>query len=246
MVEFRKWLIAFAVVAAVLVASAPAHAQVLPPTAFTCIANAGTPPIVRAEGITELVGDVVLQCSGGAPTPVGAAVPLQNVTVFLNTNITSRLVGGSFANGSEAEMPIDAPGTTAVRTIRMTNVRGNACQLGTSSTLIPTQIVMFISVNGSQQVTINNPQQTVAFIQPGLVTGGTSRTELQCNSLNNTLLGSSSNTTTDRPGFLTATEGFASSFKARGYAQPPAVPANTIGQAAATLQNVPGFPYNTE
>src|SRR5436305_5512845 len=140
-------------------------------------------------------------------------------------------------------LPIDAPGTNAQRTIRITNVRANACQLGTSSTLIPTQIVMFISVNGSQQVTINNPQQTVGFIQPGLIIGAATRTLLQCNSVNNTLVGSSSNTTTIGPGAITATEGFASSFKARGYATPTST---TIGQATPTLQNVPGFPYNTE
>ena len=32
-------------------------------------------------------------------------------------------------------------------------------------------ITMFIAVNGSQQVTINNPTQTVAFIQIGLIVG---------------------------------------------------------------------------
>src|SRR5260370_31476101 len=51
-------------------------------------------------------------------------------------------------------IPIDAPGTNFVRTVRITNVRANACQLGLSSTLIPTQIVMFVSINGSQFLTI--------------------------------------------------------------------------------------------
>jgi len=46
--------------------------------------------------------------------------------------------------------------------IRITNIRANANQLGVSSTLIPTQIVMFISVTGTTSVPINNPQQTVA------------------------------------------------------------------------------------
>ena len=45
----------------------------------------------------------------------------------------------------------------------------NACQLGTSSTLIPTQIVMFISVNGSQQVTINK-RMTLTALKPGQYT----------------------------------------------------------------------------
>ena len=327
MVDFRKWLFAFAVVAVLLVAAAPmAHAQFLPNT-FTCVANAGVPPIVRAEGITELVGDLLLNCTGGTPTPAGQLIPLSNITIFLNTNITSRIVG-PVSSASEAlilidepfpvgsvqvpanapvpagsptqgycavqsngslngcaltgtaggigstgpyrttnifqglqigansvawlGIPIDAPGTNAVRTIRITNVRGNACQLGTSSTLIPTQIIEFVSVNGSQQVSINQPQQTVAFIQPGLVVGGGTLNLLQCQNSNGNLISSSAAVGQTGTVSLTATEGFASSFKARGYlaggqtAITGVNQAQIIGTQTATLQNVPGFPYNTE
>src|SRR5260370_9015382 len=81
-------------------------------------------------------------------------------------------------------IPIDAPCTNFVRTVRITNVRANACQLGLSSTLIPTQIVMFVSINGSQFFTINNPQQTVAFIQQGLIVGGVNGNLTQSVNLN--------------------------------------------------------------
>src|SRR5437868_3289062 len=101
MADFRKWLLAFAVVALLLGASAPANAQVFNPNAFVCAIAAGVPPTVRAEGISELVGDVVLQCSGGTPTPAGIAIPASNITIFLNTNITSRLMS-STTNASEA------------------------------------------------------------------------------------------------------------------------------------------------
>ena len=253
MAEFRKWFVTFAFAALLLsLGPAPAKAQGQVEPAFVCNANAGVPPIVRAEGITELVGDLILNCTGGNPTRAGAPVPLSNVQIFLNTNITSRIVGTNSLSeatlmideplppvaarvpdntvfvpqgspppqvlctpqgnacpivgdgaGTPYEtipgtptvysgrqfgvnsvtwlgVPIDAPGTTNTRVIRITNVRGNACQLGTSSTLIPTQIVMFIAVNGSQQVTINNPQQTVAFIQPGLTVANTPGFGLQC------------------------------------------------------------------
>ncbi len=291
----------------------PASAQ----QTLTCTANAGVPPIIRAESITELVGDVVLNCTGGTPTPVGLTIPLSNITVSLNTNITSRIVGPA-SSASEALLLIDdpfpgnayppglvpspgsppqgycavngatfslsacgivatgggggvngpykttnifqgqqvsansvawlglrldPPGDTLVRSLRITNIRADAGQLGVTSTLIPTQVVMFIQISGAPPVTVPNPQQSVAFIVPGLAVGGTSKVELQCNSLNNTLVGSSSNTTTDGPAFVTAQEGFASSFKARGYAVP--LP-NIIGTSSPTLQNVPGFPYNTE
>ncbi|MDP8979812.1 MAG: hypothetical protein M3O35_04385, partial [Acidobacteriota bacterium] len=72
-----------------------------------CNANAGVPPIVRAEGITELVGDLILNCTGGNPTRAGAQVPLSNVQIFLNTNITSRIVGSGSL--SEATLMIDEP-----------------------------------------------------------------------------------------------------------------------------------------
>jgi len=233
MADFRKWLLAFAVVALLFsLGTSPAYAQPNQ-AAFSCVANAGVPPLVRAEGITELVGDLILNCNNGTPTPAGQPVPLSNVQIFLNTNVTSRLYTGNISeaimtidepyafgqagnsanpgplattpgvnapliqlgcqavnstncaitgtgggvgntgpyNGTAGRfnvfqgsqngasqvvwlgVPIDAPGTTGTRVIRITNVRANACQLGVSSTLIPTQIVMFIAVNGSQQVT---------------------------------------------------------------------------------------------
>ncbi len=93
MVDFRKWLFAFAVVAVLLVASAPtAHAQFLPNT-FTCIVNAGVFLIVWVEGIIELVGDLLFNCIGGTPTFLGQPIPLSNVIIFLNINIISCIVG---------------------------------------------------------------------------------------------------------------------------------------------------------
>jgi hypothetical protein len=335
MADFRKWLFAFAVVALMLGLQVNASAQSNAP-AFACTANAGVPPIVRAEGVTELVGDLILNCTGGTPTAAGNLIPLSNVQIFLNTNITSRILNSS--NLSEATMlidepypssgavpssvgpvsgaaltqlacaavnstncqnlgvgpapggnppigangpysgvpvtigasgdnpgitynqnnvfqgtqngvnsvawlgvPIDAPGTVGFRIIRITNVRANACLLGVSSTFIPTQIVMFISVNGSQTVTINNPQQLVAYAQPGIVVSNGSASYPQCNNLNvdssgNIIPGSG-------PVNVTATEGFASSFKVRSYGQviTPGVTDSTV-----SLQNIPGFSYNTE
>jgi hypothetical protein len=328
MADFRKWLFAFAVVALLLVAGAPANAQVINPTAFTCGIAATVPPTVRAEGIAELVGDVVLQCSGGTPTNPGSPIPLANITIFLNTNVTSRLVGGQFTNASEAMLlidepyptaginpttqarppssapqgycqvsatgnlnpncpltgtvaanvpgtppggvgvngpyavinvfqgqqaganavawngvPVDAPGTTGVRVLRFTNIRANACQLGISSTLVPTQLFAFISSTGSQQISIaGTNQSTVAFAQAGLISSvSTAATYLQCNNLNGTLISSSTPQGTTAAAInLRADEGFVSSFKTRGFA------ADNLGSVTVALQNVPGYPYFTE
>ena len=305
MVDFRKWFPALAVVALAFGAASTANAQAAPP-ALSCVGNAGVPPIVRSEGLTELVGDLVLNCNGGVPTAAAALVPQANIQIFLNTNITSRLLadpwseallmidepsaanqtycttnGGCTATGVNAGspvtsvnyavpgsttvknvyqgrqsgansivwlgVPIDPPGTNATRILRITNVRANANQLGTSSTLIPTQIVMFISVTGTTSVPINNPQQTVAFIQPGLTFGTRSvkSSYLQCVSWNKDAATDSSKAFPGGEGFgsvLRYTEGFASAFKVR----------NTVAfgsaDASATpvAQNSPGAIYNTE
>jgi IPT/TIG domain len=75
---------------------------------FTCSNQAPVPPTVRADGYTELAGDLVIVCTGGAPTAAGNPIPQVNFTVFLNTNVTSRLTG---SNGlSETLLLIDEPG----------------------------------------------------------------------------------------------------------------------------------------
>ena len=38
--------------------------------------------LIRAEGLAESVGDLVLSCTGGTPTPAGQAVPTINITVL--------------------------------------------------------------------------------------------------------------------------------------------------------------------
>ena len=195
-------------------------------SAFTCTATAGVPPVVRGEGLSEQVGDIVLTCTGGSPTLVESNVPQNNIQIFLNTNITSRLLAGSSTlsealllidepNDSQQRLctpgpcsiggrtnspqgaginyattsgipnvfqgvqstsnsiswlgvPIDPPGSSGSRIIRITNVRANANALGVSSTLVPTQIVMFISMTGNSGVSVNNQQQPVAIVQNGL------------------------------------------------------------------------------
>ena len=310
MVDFRKWFPALAVVALAFGAASTANAQQV--AAFSCVGNAGVPPIVRAEGLTELVGDLVLNCTGGTPTAAGSPVPQANVQIFLNTNVTSRLVsdpwseallmideptaaaqrycsvnggcaitgvgatagsdgildgvdydqtsgsGGTVPNVYQGRsagansivwlgVPIDPPGTNATRVIRITNIRANANQLGVSSTLIPTQIVMFISVTGTTSVPINNPQQTVAFIQPGLSfsTRQAVNSYLQCVSFNAAAATDSSKALTSGQGMGTIvrfSEGFASAFKRRNAA------AYVDGDTSPTPtdQNVPGAIYNTE
>ncbi len=305
MVDFRKWFPALAVAALAFGAASTANAQQV--AAFSCVGNAGVPPIVRAEGLAELVGDLVLNCNGGTPTALGSPVPQANVQIFLNTNVTSRLTndpwseallmidepgtsaqrycsqnGGCAINGVGTDagtdarvdgvdyddatgsipniyqgrqsgansivwlgVPIDPPGTNATRIIRITNVRANANQLGVSSTLIPTQIVMFISVTGTTSVPINNPQQTVAFIQPGLSFSVRQvvSSYLQCVSFNGAAATDTSKALSGGLGTVVRfSEGFASAFKRRNVA----AWVDNDTSPTPVNQNAPGAIYNTE
>ncbi len=89
--------------AVVFVSGAMASAQT------TCTMSA-TPSLARSEGNTELVGDIVLVCTGGTLTPAGSPVPQINLTVTLNTNVTT-LVAESSAAGdfTEALLLVDEP-----------------------------------------------------------------------------------------------------------------------------------------
>jgi len=289
MLAFRKWFLALAMVTLTM---AVASAQV---PAFQCVANAGVPPIVRAEGIAELVGDLVLNCNNGTPTAVGGVIPQVNVQIFLNTNITSKInsddyseallmideptpaeqnvcsAGTTCTNGPDPTnpglvykgtgdkniwqgrkigdnsivwlgVPIDAPGTTFTRVIRITNVRANANQLGVSSTLVPTQIVAFISATGTTSVPINNPQQTVAWIQKGMtfsvrkLNGDSGSVGLnQCSDTNKDLF--TDPTKTDKycyTGRLRFQEEFATAYKTRF----------DLGPTVGNNQNTPGAIFN--
>src|SRR5579871_4340559 len=100
------------VAATALVAAAGVEAQPV-----TCQTAASVTPIVRGEGYSEAVGDVVLSCTGGIPTAPGRTVPQVNLTIFLNANITSKVLSKNlraFSNGqsaalSEALLLVDEP-----------------------------------------------------------------------------------------------------------------------------------------
>lgn len=349
MVDFRKWLFALAPVGLLLgIGSVAANAQTTTNSTFTCTASAGVPNILRSEGVTELVGDLTLNCTGGNPTPAGAPIPLQNFQISLNTNVTSRVIsaatglseallmidepypsagqGGQnpptpisqppttsnaqvqeacqavnstncmitsnnglgtpgttgpyngtpdaygnhynifqgFQNGVNTigwnGVPVDAPGTSGTRVIRITNIRANAFQLGVSSTLIPTQVSMIVAVSGSQFISILQPSNgnVVGQIQPGLIGSNKIASYTQCVSVNTYLIPGlpPPGVTTDNGIAVSAREGFAASFKPQTYAQfysvnyatPKAylAPSGAGSYYPTGVQNVPGFSYNTE
>lgn len=80
------------------------HSMIAQVPPLTCAVTASAPPIVRAEGRAELVSDIVLTCRGGNPATPAAV----NVSVFLNTNITSNLTGPG-PDETEALLMVDEP-----------------------------------------------------------------------------------------------------------------------------------------
>src|SRR5580700_3905907 len=58
-----------------------------------CVTSA-TPPLVRAEGLTERIGDINLTCTGTPGNTLNA-----NITIGLNTSLTNRISSGGTLTG---------------------------------------------------------------------------------------------------------------------------------------------------
>lgn len=314
MVDFRRMIPVLAVIAFLLGSAVTASAQVPVFTPFTC-STQGVPFNVRAEGITEPLGDYVINCTGGTPTTPGAPIPQANLSITLNVNLTSRLLGSStapqametlllldepvfgsqfacgslngcpgFGNGlgtanapstvgyygggttgstvagcastlgncpgnnrnvfqgqqtsafttTFVGVPIDPPGTSGSRIVRITNLRGNANQLGASGSGFLTPIQAQLTASPSQFIPVNNPVQTVAFIQRGLTFSVPTSTSgiQQCLSRGT----GATNVATIR-----YVEGFPTAFKKRFYSSSSANPSNVTGGLAQNTSQIQNF-----
>jgi hypothetical protein len=104
MADFRRWILALAVFALVFTGLGMAQSGTASQP-LNCILSTN-PNNLRAEGYTELTGDLVITCTGGVINyAVGAAIPTANITVILNATVTSRLL----SKGSEVLLMIDDP-----------------------------------------------------------------------------------------------------------------------------------------
>ena len=199
---------------------------------LTCVSSAGVPPLIRAEGLTELIGDILLNCSGVAP----AGGITADVQAFFNADVTSRLLN-SFSNSSEALLLLNEPTNLVVGTntfpglvvsansilfpqvqlatgagsvnltLRLANVRLNAAALGVSNTLIPSTISASIVLNSSSTPVLSGSATVGAFIEQGVV-----------GQVGVPSTGPDPTTQVALP--LTFTEGFASAFKIRELSDP--------------------------
>jgi len=114
MADFRRWMTALAVIV-LFVGLASAQVGTSGSSnfsPFTCsVQNVTATPNLRAEGFTELTGDIVLVCTGGTPIAVGSQIPTTNITVYYNVPaVTSRLLSTSNGvNASDALLLVDEP-----------------------------------------------------------------------------------------------------------------------------------------
>src|SRR5688500_14683504 len=95
---------------------------------MNCNANVVTPPTINSEEITELCGDFVMVCNSGISaglTNSPVQVPLVNFQIFLNTNVTSRILAAG--NLTEALLLIDEPASANQRACVPAPNSGSSC-----------------------------------------------------------------------------------------------------------------------
>jgi hypothetical protein len=177
MADFRRCIIVLAALALLLgtVGTVSLQAASAP---LACISSA-TPAQMRAEGLTEKGGDFVLTCTGGnAIDPGGAGAgfnpanqgPMVNIQIFLNTNVTSRILTTA-NNATEALLLIDEPSETQ-QTVCVVGatcpVYGNGGAAVTSPYLIPGAFNVFQGqLAGSNSIVFNG----VPILPPGTAGG---------------------------------------------------------------------------
>jgi uncharacterized protein (TIGR03437 family) len=167
---------------------------------FTCATLPPVTPFLRADGYTELLPDIVIQCGGGVPNTL---ITLE-VDLFTNSNLTSRLVNNA---NSEALLLINEPapanrvlGSNAflaqmsdagngfvwsgvqvaqpgsgTLTFRITNLRIEVNQLGISSYGVANPTELAVEFKGSAAPALSN-----AVVATGLVARSTSFAIRQC------------------------------------------------------------------
>src|ERR1019366_2309352 len=201
------------------------------PPSSTARCQVSTAPVrVRAEGLTERLGDIVLQCSGSVP----GAVFTGNFTLSLPVSVTNRVdannqtrdavvsvdlgsrfvptaIAGQVSGNSISFHGISytAPASGNVN-LRISNVRAAMNQLGYTSA-VPAQITASLV----SSLAVDQSQLVVAYSQAGMLSSMSS-TGISC-------YGSPVPGTLDLPGLFAAgtalastrvTEGFATAFEA--------------------------------
>jgi len=196
----------------------------------------GTQQNVRAEGKTELLGDIVIECVADDPNLVAAPWLTKQVNIIVNlpVNVTNNIDFGQGEDTTDARLIVnDVPELYGVRTankevafddvtvpfpgagtgnpdrtiIRISSIRGNVTQLGLPSEGNTIQIDAIVSTEPPSTLNVGVPSVTIGFSRLSLISEGVSNA---INGLQCVDLNEE-----EQP-FLTIREGFASAWKTQG------------------------------
>jgi len=119
MTDFRGW---FGAVGVIVLSTGLGTAQVGTKTGpgnpvLACSATVPTPAQLRQEGYTELLGDILITCTGGTSLTVGSPIPTTDLVVVVKAPylpLTSRILGSTVLSPavSEALLIIDDAGSS--------------------------------------------------------------------------------------------------------------------------------------
>jgi uncharacterized protein (TIGR03437 family) len=244
--RLRRWFLlsSFAICAT--------YAQTTPVSGHCAVT--AVPAQVRAEGLAERLGDILLQCSGSNPGSVLSG----NLQVFLPVGISNRVNTSNQTTDAVLSVdyghgfvPTGVPGLISGQiiafnglsittppsgnvTIKISNIRAAVYQLGAA---IPQQVLAQISFSSPASIAVDQSRLPVAYSQPGVLVTLYNRGNITC-------AGSALPDSPTMAGFFAAktffastrvTEGFAASFQPRG-------PGDDTG--TRFLVRYAGFPTN--
>lgn len=128
-------------------------------------------------------------------------------------------------------VPVDPPGTSGNRVLRMVNVRADAASVGVSSTLIPSNIIMYITISGTGALPLANNTLNVAYVAKGMTFSATGGSYNQC-----------------EPGTYSYDLNFKENFGTAFRHNNPLIDVDPNTAGVQTIQNqfTPGTIYNTE
>jgi hypothetical protein len=194
----------------------------------------GTQQNVRAEGKTELLGDINIECVAANPDLVAAPWLEKQVNIIVNlpVNVTNNINFGQGPTTTDSRLIVnDSPQLYGVRTankevafddvtvpfpgfngnpdktvIRISSIRGNVTQLGLPSEGNVIQIDAIVSTEPPSTLSVGVPSVTIGFSRLSLISEGVSGAinGLQCVDLDS-----------EAPE-LVIREGFASAWKTQG------------------------------
>src|ERR1039457_5466696 len=223
------------------------------PPSSTARCQVTTSPVqVRAEGLTERLGDIVLQCSGSVPGTVFSG----NFTLLLPVSVTNRVdannqtrdavvsvdlgsgfvptaIAGQVSGNSISFNGISytAPASGNVN-LRISNVRAAMNQLGYTSA-VPAQITASLV----SSLAVDQSQLVVAYSQAGMLSSMSS-TGISC-------YGSPVPGTLDLPGLFAAGTALASTRVTQGFATAFEAWAAGLDTGTRFLVKYSGFPAAT-